>query len=43
MCMDTVRTLLAIFAQYRWQVYQMDVKSTFFNGNLEEQVYLEQP
>jgi hypothetical protein len=42
-CMDTVRTVLAIVAQYKWPVYQMDVKSTFLNGNLEEEVYVEQP
>ena len=41
--MDTVRTVLAIVMQYKWSVYQMDVKSTFFNGNLEEEVYVEQP
>jgi hypothetical protein len=40
--MDTVRTVLEIVAQYRWPVYQMDVKSIFFNGNLEEKVYVEQ-
>ena len=34
--MDIVRTVLAIVAQYKWLVYQMDVKSTFLNGNLEE-------
>jgi hypothetical protein len=42
-CMDTVRTVLEIFAQYKWSVYQMDVKSTFLNGNLEEEVHVEQP
>ena len=35
-CMDTVRTVLAIVAQYKWPIYHMDVKSTFLNGNLEE-------
>ena len=42
-CMDTVRTILVIAAQNKWHVYQMDVKSTFLNGYLEEEVYVEQP
>jgi hypothetical protein len=25
------------------KIYQMDVKSTFLNGNLEEELYIEQP
>jgi len=29
-CMDTVRTVLTIIAQYKWLVFHMDVKSTFF-------------
>jgi hypothetical protein len=41
--MDTVRTVLAIVAHNKWHVYQMDVKSTFLNGHLEEEVYVEQP
>jgi transposase InsO family protein len=41
--LDTVRTLLAIAAQHKWQVYQMDVKSAFLNGFLEEEVYVDQP
>jgi hypothetical protein len=41
--LDTVRTLLAIAAQHKWQVYQMDVKSAFLNGFLEEEVYVNQP
>ena len=41
--MDTIRTLWAIAAQNKWHVYQMDVKSTFLNSYLDEEVYLEQP
>lgn len=41
--LDTVRTLLAIAAQHKWKVYQMDVKSAFLNGFLEEEVYVEKP
>ena len=35
-CMDTIRTVLAITAQNKWLVYQMDVKSTFLNGYIDE-------
>ena len=41
--MDTVRTVLAIVAQNKWHVHQMDVKSTFLNGYIEEEVYVERP
>jgi hypothetical protein len=41
--LDTVRTLLAIASQHKWQVYKMDVKSSFLNGSLEEEVYVDQP
>ena len=41
--MDQVRTVLANAAQNKWHVHQMDVKSAFLNGYLEEKVYVEQP
>ena len=41
--MDTIRAVLAIAAQNQWPVYQMDVKSAFLNGILEEEVYVDQP
>eukprot|EP00253_Pinus_taeda_P010232 PITA_10232 len=41
--METVRAVLSIAAQNTWKVYQMDVKSTFLNGVIMEEVYIEQP
>ena len=42
-CMDIVRIVLAIEAQNKWHVHQMDVKLTFLNGYLEEEVFVERP
>ncbi|KAJ3692026.1 hypothetical protein LUZ60_012376 [Juncus effusus] len=41
--METIRLLIAQAAQFKWQIFQMDVKSAFLNGVLEEEVYVEQP
>ena len=41
--METVCAVIAIAAQHKWKVYQMDVKSAFLNGVLKEEVYVEQP
>lgn len=41
--METIRTVLALAAQLKLQVYQLDVKSAFLNGEIEEEVYVEQP
>ena len=40
--MEGVRTLLAYVAYTGFKVYQMDVKSAFLNGILEEEFYMEQ-
>nr|GEV75920.1 hypothetical protein [Tanacetum cinerariifolium] len=41
--METVRTIIALAAQQRWNIYQLDVKSAFLHGKLDEDVYVEQP
>jgi len=41
--METIRLLISLEAQHRWTILQMNVKSTFLNGVLEEEVYVEQP
>ncbi|GAU32260.1 hypothetical protein TSUD_53880 [Trifolium subterraneum] len=40
---DTIRTILALAAERGWYVFQLDVKSAFLHGDLEEEVYVEQP
>ena len=40
---DTIRLVIALAAQNSWLIFQLDVKSAFLNGNLEEQVFVEQP
>jgi hypothetical protein len=41
--MEAIRFLLAYACSKNVKVYQMDVKSSFLNGELEEEVYIEQP
>ncbi|PKA46730.1 Retrovirus-related Pol polyprotein from transposon TNT 1-94 [Apostasia shenzhenica] len=40
---ETIRIILALAAQMRWNVFQFDVKTAFLNGYLEEDVYVQQP
>jgi len=41
--LEAIRIILA-FASYKdFKLFQMDVKSAFLNGFIEEEVYVEQP
>jgi hypothetical protein len=40
---ETIRVILAVAAQKGWLMHQLDVKSAFLNGDLEEDIYVEQP
>ena len=33
----------SICAGMRWEMHQLDIKTTFLNGVVEEEVYIEQP
>ena len=35
--------LMAIAALHNLEIHQMDVKTTFLNGELNEEIYMEQP
>ena len=39
----TILTLLALVAQNGWKFHQMDVKTTFLNGDLNEKFCMSQP
>ena len=39
----SIRVLLALISIYELIAHQMDVKTTFLNGDLDEEVYMEQP
>ena len=41
--LESIRILLAIACHLNFKLYQMDVKSSFLNGMLQEEVYVEQP
>jgi hypothetical protein len=41
--LESIRILFSIACHLGFKLYQMDVKSAFLNGILQEEVYVEQP
>ena len=41
--MKTIRIMLALAVQFEWSIEQMDVKTAFLNGQLEETIFMSQP
>jgi hypothetical protein len=39
----SIRTIITLATSMGWKLHQMDVKTTFLNGEIEEEVYIEQP
>ena len=40
---DSLRIVMAMVAHYDLELHQMDVKTAFLNGDLEEEIYMDQP
>jgi hypothetical protein len=40
---SSIRAVLSIASEMGWSIHQMDVKTTFLNGIIEEEVYIERP
>ncbi len=41
--LKSIRILLAVAAYYDYEIWQMDVKTAFLNGYLDEDIYMNQP
>lgn len=39
----SIHLMLAIITHLNFELYQMDVKTVFFNGKLDEEIYMDQP
>ena len=39
----SICSIISILAEMGWKIHQMDVKTTFLNGFIKEEVYIEQP
>jgi hypothetical protein len=42
-CKDSFRIIMALVAHYDLELHQMDMKTAFLNGDLDETVYMAQP
>lgn len=40
---DTIRLVIAMAAQNSWPIFQLDVKSAFLHGDLQKEVFIDQP
>ena len=38
----TIRSMISISLVLGWKLHQMDVKTTFINGEVEEKLYIQQ-
>ena len=41
--MNTIKIILSLAASLWWHIHQMDVKNAFLNGDLYEEIYMDQP
>jgi hypothetical protein len=41
--LETIRAILALAVENDWEIQQMDVKGAYLNGDLKEEIYMNQP
>ena len=41
--MTYVRLFISLAATYYWGLHQLDIRNVFLHGDLQEEVYMEQP
>ena len=41
--MTCARLFISLAATYNWDLHQLDIKNAYLHGNLQEEVYMEQP
>ncbi|MCY6488115.1 reverse transcriptase domain-containing protein, partial [Actinobacillus pleuropneumoniae] len=41
--LQAIRMFLTLSSFQKFKIFQMDVKSAFLNGDLEEEIYIEKP
>jgi Reverse transcriptase (RNA-dependent DNA polymerase) len=41
--LDSLKLLLALAARFDLEVHQIDIKSAYLNGNVDEELYTDQP
>lgn len=39
----TIRIALLLAVQFNWPIHQLDINNAFLNGDLREEVYMQQP
>ena len=41
--LNFVRILLSVAVSHSWPLYQLDIKNVFLHGDLQKEVYMDQP
>jgi hypothetical protein len=41
--LTSIRLFISLAAMHNWPLYQLDIKNAFLHGDLQEEVYMEQP